>query len=126
MCDQDPRREPLSLQPPPAWEYLIDAVLLIGAGFLLWFALHVAGLLSAPPEYLFKPWHPKDPAGDAIFVYVLALVGISEYFALQYMLNDKLRARRGEPPWPARLRIVMRIAFAAAVWIYILVINLIF
>lgn len=110
-----------SSKPVPAWEFSIDAVLVIGAGFLMWYALHVAGLLPAPPAYLFKPWNPQDSSGNAMFVYALALVGISEYAALQFITNDTLRARRNEPPLPANTRVVLRIAFAAAVWIYILV-----
>jgi len=102
----------------------VNAVLLavMAAGTLLfiWYAASVAGLLP-PPPWIFPPIEVIKQAQMQYLVYALAAVCFSEHVALGASLRNIKPQPEDTEARLAQRRMLIRIAFTAAVWIYIVV-----
>lgn len=99
--------------------YALITLMVLGTLLTVWYALSIAGLLPAPP-LLFPP-PASFPGAQRIMVYVLAMVSASEHVALPITLRYmQPQPGEGEARFALR-RVVLRLGFTVAVWMYIAV-----
>ena len=126
MTEQDPAPRKIEPLPDQPWERVIDMVMIVGCGLLVWISAHVEGLVPGPPAPLFPAldWAGTD-FNSRLIIHIITGSAVIEYLAIFTRINRFVPGDPDNPVATLRIRAILKVSMALYPWFCLIMLNLI-